>query len=219
MRIVCDGPPGIHSWSRNVIPLAVACSTRRSACSREWMKNPFVPNRRLCRWDSVGLRNPLLTLVVRREVEVGRAVDHQRARPGEVEPVGERPELVLVDELLDGLARREAGREPLAHVRRKAGDRERPLVAARQKHGPRQVERTQEGREDLRVRGFREGRLGRSMPAGARDDIGRVIDDIAPDAPLREDPQRPERRDVRAEDQDGDGRCARGLGHDRIIAG
>ncbi len=58
MRKVVDMFPGIHSWSRNVIPAAAASSTMRTASSREWTNEPLLLKTWLCRCNSVGLRNP-----------------------------------------------------------------------------------------------------------------------------------------------------------------
>ena len=100
------------------------------------------------------LEEPVADRVVRRQVEIRRAVDDHGLRPGQIQAIGQQAELVLVDELLDRRGRWQAGRKSLLQVGREAGDRERPLVAAREEHGPRQVEPAQEGREDLRVRGL-----------------------------------------------------------------
>ena len=72
MRIVFDGPPGDPLLEHERDPVRGRLLDEAGAWSREWMKNPFVPNRRLWRCDSVGLRNPFADVLVRRAVEVRR---------------------------------------------------------------------------------------------------------------------------------------------------
>ena len=71
-------------------------------------------------------------------------MDEDGARSWDVEPVDEVAEPVLVDELLDGVARRQAGREALLELRREPGHGQRPLVAAAEQDRPFQAQRAEQ---------------------------------------------------------------------------
>ena len=141
-------PPGDPLLERNLIPLAVACPTGASACSREWTKDPFVPKSAGGAGGIGRLEERVADVVVRRRSRSSGPVSHSVRGLGRSSRSVSALEPVLVDELLDGLARR-AGWSGTARAGPPEGRRPRAsIVAARQEHGPRQVERTQEGRED-----------------------------------------------------------------------
>ncbi len=165
------------------------------------------------------LEEPVGEVGVGRPIEIRRLADEQRARTGDVESLDEGAEPVLVDELLDGLAWRDARREPLVQLRREAGHRERPLVAARDEDRPWEAQRGRGtlARAALSDDSARVRSAGRYQRDRTMMFVG-VVDDVALDPVLRQHAQDPECREVCAEDQD---RYARSQGgcHRAIISG
>ena len=79
MRTVFDMFPGIHSWSMNVIPAALACSTRRTACVARVDEEPLRAEPPVVAVRLGRLEEPVGQVLVRRAVQVRRIADQQRS--------------------------------------------------------------------------------------------------------------------------------------------
>lgn len=141
-------------------------------------------------------------LLVRQLGEVVEPTQADGSRPRDPETIGQCAEALLVDELLDDGARREARRKSLAKPLRQASGRERPVVAARNEHGAFQSKRFEVLGKDAAVVGLRQPALGRAVPARSNDDVVRLVHDGARHTAGREPAEDAERGDVRPEDED-----------------
>ena len=96
------------------MPAALACSTRAGRGLPRLDERTLGPEPSVVEVRFGRLEEPVRQVVVRHALEVGPIVDEDGARSWDVEPVDEGAEPVLVDELLDRVARRQAGREALS---------------------------------------------------------------------------------------------------------